>query len=243
MNLNDFAGILENSLASIKKHSRVLAIISDKTRDDNTHQIFPLTAEILSRKMVAKFDVLAAQGTHAPMTESEKLAKIGVKNIAGLSIFCSIFDHKWDNQNELASIGELSAEQVKEITNNLIETLINLTVNKLISTDYYDFILIFGATVPHEVAGFAGGAKYFFSGVSDADLTHATPWLGALSGIENTIGRIETPTRHLMEIAADFIEPEIICLTSVVSRDEKYEYTLVVERAGHDLYLVEPLSK
>jgi nickel-dependent lactate racemase len=43
--------------------------------------------------------------------------------------------------------------------------------------------------------------------------------LGALAGIENTIGRIETPTRHLIETAADRIEPRITCFTSVCSRN------------------------
>jgi lactate racemase len=53
---------------------------------------------------------------------------------------------------------------------------------------------MFGAGVPHEVAGFTGGAKYFFPGVAGPELTHTTHWLGALAGIENIIGEIETPT-------------------------------------------------
>ena len=56
---------------------------------------------------------------------------------------------------------------------------------------------MFGATVPHEVAGFAGGAKYFFPGVAGPELTHTTHWLGALAGIENIIGQVDTPTRRL----------------------------------------------
>ena len=73
--------------------------------------------------------------------------------------------------------------------------------------------------MPHEVAGFAGGAKYFFPGAAGAELTHATHWLGALTGIENTIGRVETPTRHLIEAAAGFIAAEVISFNSVVSRN------------------------
>jgi nickel-dependent lactate racemase len=44
--------------------------------------------------------------------------------------------------------------------------------------------------------------------------------LGALAGIENTIGRIETPTRRLIEAAADFVDAEIVCFTTVVTRDD-----------------------
>jgi len=81
-------------------------------------------------------------------------------------------------------------------------------------------VVVFSATVPHEVAGFAGGAKYFFPGVAGPDLTHATHWLGALATIEKVIGRIETPTRHLIEAAADFVPARIITLNSVVTRDD-----------------------
>jgi hypothetical protein len=81
-------------------------------------------------------------------------------------------------------------------------------------------VLVFGATVPHEVAGFAGGAKYFFPGVAGPELTHTTHWLGALAGIENIIGRVETPTRRLIEAATDLVPARIISLNTVVSRDD-----------------------
>src|SRR5882724_288909 len=93
-------------------------------------------------------------------------------------------------------------------------------LNALLAPGKYDTVLVFGATMPHEVAGFAGGAKYFFPGVAGPELTHATHWLGALAGIENTIGRIETPTRRLIEAAGDFIDANVICFTSVITRDD-----------------------
>jgi len=37
--------------------------------------------------------------------------------------------------------------------------------------------------------------------------------------LKKVIGRVETPTRHLFEAAADFIPAQIISLNSVVSRD------------------------
>jgi nickel-dependent lactate racemase len=221
LSLHDFAGILHESLANINKGSRVLVIVPDKTRDDNTHHLVPITAGILSGKQPSKFDILIAQGTHAPMTEREKLSKIGIESHDEIPILGNIFDHEWNNPDELISIGKLTAEMVREITNGLIGHPIDLTINNRISTDHYDHILVFGACAPHEVAGFAGGAKYFFPGVSGADLTNATHWLGALAGIENTIGRIETPSRNLMETAADRIKPNVICFTSVVTRSKQ----------------------
>jgi hypothetical protein len=73
--------------------------------------------------------------------------------------------------------------------------------------------------MPHEVAGFAGGAKYFFPGVAGPDLTHMTHWLGALATIENIIGRIDTPTRRLIEAAAALVPAPVVAFTSVQERE------------------------
>jgi len=100
----------------------------------------------------------------------------------------------------------------------LIDQAAPVSINKLLAPGIYDTVLVFGATVPHEVAGFAGGAKYFFPGVAGPELTHTTHWLGALAGIENIIGQVETPTRRLIEAAADLIPARIISLNTVVSR-------------------------
>jgi len=118
------------------------------------------------------------------------------------------------------NIGELSAERVGGLTGGLIKEAVTVNLNRLLAPGTYDTVLIFGATVPHEVAGFAGGAKYFFPGVAGPDLTHATHWLGALASIERVIGRVETPTRHMIEAAADFVPARVISLNSVVTRTD-----------------------
>jgi len=177
--------IIHEALKEIQPHERVLAIISDKTRDDNTDQLFPIVNRFLTELGVAKFDALVAQGTHPPMTQAQKLAKIGIPDFAG-----RIFDHCWDRAEEIVTLGELSLETVSSLTGGLIERAVPVTINKLLSAGVYDTVLVFGATVPHEVAGFAGGAKYFFPGVAGPELTHTTHWLGALAGIENTIGEV-----------------------------------------------------
>src|SRR6187549_2768417 len=169
--------IVREALSQIPSGSRVLALIPDKTRDDNTHVLFPAAVEILSERGVAKFDALVAQGTHGPMSDADKLTKIGdPENFNG-----TVFDHKWDDPNELVTIGELSREKVREITGGLLDESIPLSINRLLAPGIYDVVLIFGATVPHEVAGFAGSAKYFFPGVAGSELTHKTHWLAALA--------------------------------------------------------------
>lgn len=205
---------------TIGPDARVLAIIPDKTRDDNTDILFPCAAEILAERQVAKFDALVAQGTHMPMTEAEKRAKVGLSNGTEAPGLGQIYDHQWNSPEELVTLGELSAARVTELTGGLITGAVTVNLNRLLGPGIYDTVLVFGATVPHEVAGFAGGAKYFFPGVAGPDLTHATHWLGALASIENVIGRIETPTRHMIEAAADFVPSRIISLNSVVNRED-----------------------
>ena len=213
LDLSTLTEIVHQALDVIQPGERVLAIIPDKTRDDNTHQLFPVASEILTRRGVASFDALVAQGTHPPMSEAQKLSKIGCADFSG-----QLFDHRWDEPDELITLGELSAETVNELTDGLISQSVPVSINKLLAPGIYDTVLVFGATVPHEVAGFAGGAKYFFPGVAGPELTHTTHWLGALAGIENIIGQVDTPTRRLIEAATDLVPARIISLNTVVSR-------------------------
>lgn len=216
----ELRAIVEQALLTVGPGARVLAIIPDKTRDDNTDLLFPFAAEILQERGAVQFDALVAQGTHMPMTEEEKRAKVGLGAGASLPLLGQIFDHQWNRPEELVDLGELSAERVSELTGGLINESVKVNLNRLLAPGVYDTVLIFGATVPHEVAGFAGGAKYFFPGVAGPDLTHATHWLGALASIEKVIGRVETPTRHMIEAAAELVPARIISINSVVTRTE-----------------------
>ncbi|MET0624007.1 MAG: lactate racemase domain-containing protein [Pyrinomonadaceae bacterium] len=212
--------IVEQALLTVGPGARVLAIVPDKTRDDNTDLLFPFAAEILAARGAEQFDALVAQGTHMPMTEDEKRAKLGLTEGVSLPLLGQVFDHQWNRPEELVDLGELSAERVSELTGGLITESVKVNLNRLLAPGTYDTVLIFGATVPHEVAGFAGGAKYFFPGVAGPNLTHATHWLGALASIENIIGRVETPTRHMIEAAADLVPARVISVNSVVTRTE-----------------------
>src|SRR5262249_40441042 len=145
-----------------------------------------------------------AQGTHPPMTEAQKREKVGY-TAGPIPHLGRVFDHQWDRPDQLITLGELSADKVRALTGGLVDRSVPVQLNALLAPGVYDLVLVFGATMPHEVAGFAGGAKYFFPGVAGPELTHMTHWLGALATIEQVIGRIETPTRRLIEAAADLV--------------------------------------
>jgi nickel-dependent lactate racemase len=221
------SGIVAQALEVIERGERVLAVIPDKTRDDNTDFLFPLAAKLLRELGVASFDALVAQGTHPPMANEQKLAKVGLKEFTG-----TLFDHRWDSPEDLVTLGELNAQQVATLTGGLLDDSVAVSLNKLLAPGVYDTVVIFGATVPHEVAGFAGGAKYFFPGVAGPELTHMTHWLGALAGIETIIGNVDTPTRHLIESAADLVPARVISLNTVVSRNQDGELLTYALYAG-----------
>lgn len=217
LSIPELQAIVEEALQDVAPGKRVLAIIPDKTRDDNTDLLFPMAERFLARRNVAQLDALVAQGTHPPMSEEQKRLKIG--GVAGLPSLGRIFDHQWDRSNQLVTLGELSASEVNKLTDGLITESVPIRLNALLAPGIYDTVLVFGATMPHEVAGFAGGAKYFFPGVAGPELTHMTHWLGALATIEHVIGRVETPTRRMIEAAAAFVPANVISFTSVSTRN------------------------
>jgi nickel-dependent lactate racemase len=216
----DLRAIVRDALGGVRAGSRVLAVISDRTRDDNTALLFPMISRELSERRAASLDALVAQGTHPPMSDADKRAKIGA-GLADLPLLGTVFDHHWDEPSELMTLGSLPRAEVSSLTGGLMADDVPVQLNARLAPGLYDCILVVGATVPHEVAGFAGGAKYFFPGVAGPELTHFTHWLGALAAIENVIGRVETPTRRVIEAAADRVTTPVIAFTSVSSRNDE----------------------
>ena len=227
----DLRRIARDGVAPIPAGARVLAVIPDKTRDDNTDLLFPIVSQELAGRRVARLDALVAQGTHPPMTDAEKRAKIGA-GTADLPVPGEIFDHHWDRPSELTTLGRLSAAEVSTLTGGLMSADVPVQLNARLAPGAYDYILVLGAVVPHEVAGFAGGAKYFFPGVAGPELTHLTHWLGALATIERVIGRVETPTRHVIEAAADRVTTPVIGFTSVSTRNDAGLHTHALFTGG-----------
>ena len=165
--------IVRDALRTVLPGSRVLAVISDRTRDDNTDLLFPMISQELAAVGAASLDALVAQGTHPAMSDADKRAKIGA-GLAELPLLGTVFDHHWDKPSELVTLGSLSRSQVSLLTEGLMADEVPVQLNARLAPGRYDRILVIGATVPHEVAGFAGGAKYFFSGVAGPELTHFT---------------------------------------------------------------------
>ena len=213
----DLRQSVRDALRAIPARARVLAVIPDRTRDDNTDLLFPMLSQELFARGASQFDALVAQGTHPAMTDAEKRTKIGA-GLADMPLLGTVFDHHWDQPSELITLGTLGRAEVSSLSGGLMEQDVPVQLNARLAPGMYDYIFVVGATVPHEVAGFAGGSKYFFPGVAGPELTHLTHWLGALATIEHVIGRVETPTRRVIEAAADRVTTPVIAFTSVATR-------------------------
>src|ERR1044072_704858 len=101
----ELRAIVAEALSSVEPGARVLAIIPDKTRDDNTDVLFPAARERLAARKAEQLDALVAQGTHMPMTEAEKRAKVGLADGAKLPLLGRIYDHQWNLTEKLVDLG------------------------------------------------------------------------------------------------------------------------------------------
>lgn len=198
---------------------RVLVIIPDGTRSAPIPLMFRLLYEQIGRR-VARLDYLIALGTHPPMSEK------GIERLVGVSAVkrerhypnVEIFNHQWNVPEALQKIGTISKEEAALLTDGLLSDEVPVVLNKLIFD--YDQLIICGPVFPHEVAGFSGGAKYFFPGIAGADIVNFTHWLGALVTSLHIIGQKDTPVRRVIHRAAEFVgKPTLLVAMVLKGRD------------------------
>jgi len=194
---------------------RVIIIIPDGTRTAPIPLMFRLFHEILDRQ-VAQLDFLIALGTHQPMSEEAINRHVGISAEERVTRYArtGIFNHRWEAPDQMVELGEISESEVEQITNGLLRQSVKVRLNKLIFD--YDQIIICGPTFPHEVVGFSGGNKYFFPGISGAEVINFSHWLGAVITSYEVIGTKYTPVRQVIDRAASFIDQPKLCFSMVV---------------------------
>jgi nickel-dependent lactate racemase len=196
-----------------------LVIIPDGTRTAPIPMMFRLFHESLNDRVEA-LDFLIALGTHQPMSEAAINRHVGATPEERATRFAriNIFNHRWDEPGQLVELGEISESEITEITGGALRQSVKVRLNKLIFD--YDQIIICGPTFPHEVVGFSGGNKYFFPGVSGAEVINFSHWLGAVITSYEVIGTKYTPVRRVIDRAASFINLPKLCFSMVVKGEE-----------------------
>ncbi len=205
-------GLFE-ALTALGQRQKVLAIPPDITR-------FYSRAGELTRYAHQYYDdrltdILPALGTHFAMTDAE------IKRMFG-DVPLELFRvHNW--RDDLATLGEVPAEFVKEVSGGKVDFAWPAQVNRLLVDGGFDLILSIGQVVPHEVVGMANYNKNIFIGTGGAEGINKSHFLGAAYGMENMMGRADTPVRRVLNYASDHF-----------ARDLPIVYVLTVVEATED---------
>lgn len=196
----------------------VLVVIPDHTRSLPLPFFFREIVNVLGNSR--KLDFIVALGTHPALSEESLERLVGITHHERISTYSHIglLNHDWQNSDALVSLGILDQDLIKKIAGEnwhpSLPDTVDIRINKKVQE--YDHILILGPTFPHEVAGYSGGAKYLFPGISGPEMINATHWLGALAGVVNTIGTKNTPVREMIHVAASHLQTPITLIALVV---------------------------
>ncbi len=138
-----------------------------------------------------KVDIMPALGTHAPVSKEQWDAMFGDVP------YELMIPHDW--RNDVVKIGEIPADYVESITDNLWHNKLAVEVNRRIMDESYDLIISPGQVVPHEVIGMANHAKNLFVGTGGSEMINNSHMIGAVYGMERMMGRDYTPVRKLFD--------------------------------------------
>jgi nickel-dependent lactate racemase len=200
-------------------HQKVLVLIPDQTRSLPLPYLYRAIVEVLSD--TKQLDFMVALGTHPPVSDEylNKLIGISAEERRTKYKSVSLFNHDWKDGQGLISIGIMESDEIKTIAGRhwhaSLPEQVDIRINR--AALEYDAMIILGPTFPHEVAGFSGGAKYLFPGISGPEMINATHWLGALAGVVGTIGIKDTPVRTMIHAAARRLSTPVTLIAMTVA--------------------------
>ena len=232
---------------------RVLIIIPDSTRTAPLPLFFRLFHDMLWGRVKA-LDYLVALGTHPVMSEEALNRLVGVTPQERETTYAGvqIFNHDWDSPDTFAKVGTIPAEEIEHLTDGLLSQEVAVTINRMVFD--YDQVMLLGPVFPHEVAGFSGGNKYFFPGISGQEVINFTHWLGALITSKSIIGTPYTPIRAVIDRAVSFIDVPTLCFALVVMHDglaglyigppkTAWEQAVALSASRHIIYMDKPFKR
>jgi nickel-dependent lactate racemase len=198
----------------------VVVLVPDRTRTCPLVEVFAAVhAELAPR--VRGIDVVVALGTHTPMPDDAIRAHLGLGDAARHATeFPKVrfHNHAWDRASELVEVGRLTATDVEEISGGRLSLDVPVTILQKVAAARK--ILVLGPVFPHEVAGFSGGNKYLFPGVSGRQIIDFFHWLGALITNRGIIGVRDTPVRAVIDRCAGMVAAEQHALCMVVRPED-----------------------
>ena len=180
-------------LASLGERRKVLAIPPDFSRyHSGAGELTEFAWQYFGQRLAG---VLPAIGTHRPMTGGE------IHTMFGATPPALFRTHDW--RTDLATLGEVPAEFIREQSEGKLDFSWPAQVNKWLVEGGFDLILSLGQVVPHEVIGMANHAKNVLIGTGGSGGIGRSHYLGAVYGMERIMGRADTPVRRVLNYATD----------------------------------------
>jgi nickel-dependent lactate racemase len=189
----DLRDALSQTFDRIGVRERVLLLPPDHTRlFSRAGELTVLCRDLLGDRVT---DIMPALGTHSAMKPNQLDHMFpGVPH--------NLFRvHRW--REDVVTLGEVPASYVSEITEGLYHQPWKAQVNKLLRDGGHDLIFSLGQVVPHEVIGMANYNKNVFVGTGGVEGINESHYLSAVYGIEQTLGRADTPLRKILNYAQD----------------------------------------
>ncbi len=206
--------------ADVTKGKNILVLTPDSTRTCP----LPMMIRKLHDKIgntASRLDYMVALGTHTPLSDEAILKLYGISAKERQTVFLNsqFLNHRWDLPDTLTRIGWIEEDKIDELSGGRLKERVPVDINKVIFD--YDLIIVLGPVFPHEVAGFSGGAKYLFPGISGGEFLHSFHWLGAVVTCPGTIGIKHTPVREVINQAMGLVDIEVRCLAMVVKNQDE----------------------
>ena len=193
LTLDDLRDALQETFRIRGAPQKALLLPPDATRlFSRAGEITSLCYDLLGDAVA---DIMPALGTHSPM-KPDQLQHMFAD--VPLELFRP---HRW--RDDVVTLGTVPASYVSEVTDGLYDRPWQAQVNRLLRDGGHDLIFSIGQVVPHEVIGMANYNKNVFVGTGGAEGINESHFLSAVYGIEQTLGRADTPLRKILNYAQD----------------------------------------
>lgn len=214
-NKGEIIRALENPIGAdriediIKPTSKIAILCEDITRYAQTDVMISVLIERLSNAGVSdkNIKIIMALGSHRPMTDEEKIKKVGK-----------------DIFNRFEVINSENKNKKKLINMGLVSGGVRIWLDPVVYES--DFKIGIGSIEPHTAAGYTGGGKIIYPGVVGEETVSNFHIISAFLG--NLTGNPDNQARVTMEKWVDTVGLDYI-INAVVTPDNKI-YKVV---AGH----------
>lgn len=164
----------------VQDGQKLLLIVDDLTRPTPVDFILPIVLDEL--KVEARgidLTILIALGTHRKMKPAEIERKVGREIVARYRVV----NHEWEDEGALVDLGVTANGTPIKVNRRVLES---------------DVVMGISNIVPHNLAGWSGGAKIIQPGVCGKETTYRTHLLAARCPTTN-YGKLDNPVRAEIE--------------------------------------------